>query len=895
MDSVRGIKHLCLLVSCATLVVVTRGSLAEFAYYYVAYLTLTRHTGKNLLNAGTVLGLTLCPSITVPYVALAALVSETKITKSIDEWPMVQKMLNLPMFQAVFKYEVEYVTPSRAGESALFDFSDDHVDAREMAELMVDRESTNTYRVMTGVAAIGLVMYVFLGYSGLVMLTVFVIFCRYSPGGDGPDQWNVTVAARGDFNGPDGLYRVVRSGLFESRLRVGVAYAHEGVLQSRLHVTGHMAKSVTYQGNEIPAYYHNVHLDCVTWGGPPTFKTPKVGSKVIVELLPLRQDSTVVYTTRAEKDAHDQVIFKGLLTQGGVSGSPYFLVEMVYDPDADISVEKRTFGGCIGENYRHDKSTMMTTNGLRWQAEIVKNGGELNPMRAVKVESGGSYQIISYPGSGKTRVLAASIITESLPFCGNIILAGPTRVVAGEMYSALCNRFSSVSLNIKGSTNVSRYAKVIITTHGTLMAMIHKNDVVVRANSGFIIDESHFTNSKTMMLLAFLRNRFAQPKVRGMYVEMTATGFDMQKRCPTLSEGSNYHIEDIPYTGTVLERTTRVAMANPGKRIIVFCPSVKGRDSVMQLAAALAKTGVKQRIIQLYREVYSVRAGSASDRDKYPEGIILLTTNIAECGANYFIDIVIDTCKQLRCTKVEDNVYRFCMRPITVSQYIQRRGRTGRHTNGIYYYPSTYVRDEAPALAYDDDVEYLDKAEYMTYMGFMDEFGMRPDCSANLSAAQMHIWLTSMDQDGPNSSRMLRLLFKMNGVRCTNTQLGENIKQQLLGGSHPVNIGGKILRVQWWDDRDSAALIKLLKRFAILDAGPDDMEEAKPVLKSFRVDKYVLEKVHMDYDDPDLEVNGIPMVVRPMIPRHMRETSTWLGGRQFTFVDDEDIPSLEGQ
>lgn len=251
-----------------------------------------------------------------------------------------------------------------------------------------------------------------------------------------------------------------------------------------------------------------------------------------------------MYSTVAEKTKNGNIVFRGLLTQGGVSGSPYFLVEMVYDDVREEMVEKLTFGGCIGENFKHDASTMMTASGLKWQAEIIHNDGEMESSKAVQVAPGGSYQIISYPGSGKTRRVAAVLINDALPFCSNVILAGPTRVVAKEMYKALCDHHKLVSLNIKGSKNVSKYAKVIITTHSALLSMLHKNDVVIRSNTGFIIDESHFSNARTMMLLTYMRNKFAKTGVKGMYVEMTATGFDMQKKCPLMCEGSNYPISE---------------------------------------------------------------------------------------------------------------------------------------------------------------------------------------------------------------------------------------------------------------------------------------------------------------------------------------------------------------
>lgn len=869
-------------------------SMMAHAYVILAFYALSIRTNKNILNYFTVPMLATYPTIAVGYMAYITMMDNKKHEKSVDGIPVLRELSRWAIFQAMFTYEVEFITPSRADECGLFDFTDDRLDGKSLDELLGGKDKTHNMRILGVLVGIGLILNILLGAPGIVLFVVVIVLAKSTPYSDVPDNWHVNNSSRGDFAGPNGLYRVYRNGYFSPRCAVGTAYSHEGVLQSRLHVVGNVPKPVSYSGREVGAFFHNEHLDCISWGGAPTYKTPRAGAKVVVELLPLRQDSTVVYTTTAERTKSGDVLFKGLITQGGVSGSPYFLAEMEYDSKREEMIEVLKFAGCIGENYKHDASTMMTAAGMKWQAEIIHNGGEMEASKAVHIAPGGSYQIISHPGSGKTRRVAAVATSDALAFCNNVILAGPTRVVANEMYRALRDSFDKVSLNIKGSQHVNRYAKVIITTHAALLTMIHNNDTCIKQSSGYIIDESHFANSRTMMLLTFLRNKFSKPDAKGMYLEMTATGFDMQKQTPLMSDGTNFPVEEIPYDGEVEKCVIRVATANPGKRILVFCPKVSGKESVKALATTLARSSVSHKVIQLYREVYNTRAAMASDMNAYPTGVIILTTNLSECGANYNIDIVIDTCKQMRCMETSPGVYRMCTTPITLSQYIQRKGRTGRRREGVYYYPLTFDKGNVPALYYDTEVERKDAAYYQNHYDMRDEYGERSGDSANASDAQMRIWVTSLNDNMPANIETLKLLYRHNGAKCSIAQTTDLVRQRLLKSNGiPVTLSGKVIRVAWWDDRDGKILTELVRRATgdttITTETEYDAEILAPTIK---VSKYVLER-NTTYDDPDAVADGIPMVMRPMLPRHVRVGSDWLGRRKLE-IEEESEDDMEG-
>lgn len=139
----------------------------------------------------------------------------------------------------------------------MYDIDEENMDSKTMDELLGEINKSHGFKVVMLLVCIGLFLNIMMGYTGFILMLIIVLFCRYAPGEEDTDKWNVNSAARGEFGGPEGLYRVYRTGWFTSRCAVGTAFARDGVLQSRLHVVGNAPKSITYQGRESRAYYYD--------------------------------------------------------------------------------------------------------------------------------------------------------------------------------------------------------------------------------------------------------------------------------------------------------------------------------------------------------------------------------------------------------------------------------------------------------------------------------------------------------------------------------------------------------------------------------------------------------------------------------------------------------------
>lgn len=107
----------------------------------------------------------------------------------------------------------------------------------------------------------------------------------------------------------------------------------------------------------------------------------------------------------------------------------------------------------------------------------------------------GLTRICLHPGAGKTRRIVPAMVDEFLhgSRSSKIVLVGPTRVVAKELYQAIYRKYPGrVGLSIKGDNQCrNATAGVQITTHATFVNMIHEAAREVLNVGLLIVDEAH--------------------------------------------------------------------------------------------------------------------------------------------------------------------------------------------------------------------------------------------------------------------------------------------------------------------------------------------------------------------------------------------------------------------
>lgn len=354
---------------------------------------------------------------------------------------------------------------------------------------------------------------------------------------------------------------------------------------------------------------------------------------------------------------------------------------------------------------------------------------------------------------------------------------------------------------------------------------------------------------------------------------MTATGYDFVKKQIVINKGSRHEIADIPYLN-VDSAVDEVIEQYPGKRILIFAPQVTGsRNSVEWFVKMLIRKEVHQKIVPMYRAVYEQAVKTINQH--YPEGLIIVSTSISECGANYDVDVVIDTCKRLAYVQADEGVPIFRMQeiPIRLSQVIQRRGRVGRRREGFYYYPQAFewqtMQEEKTYREAEDD----DEAVFQDHMMFHDREGNRPSSGVSLTKAQLIAWLRGENHRACNA-RTIALFFKANGTLYSKDQVFMNFRKDLLkADGKEININGRNIRVAWWDDRDASILCRYLANMNLCNKYQTARLWTKlTTYAEYRAKTFVYEHAVGDGADNrnQIVVEGIPLL-RRLLPQYVED------------------------
>lgn len=785
------------------------------------------------------------------------------------KYTLLEKLSMAPFLSSFTTFEMHYVGSFTAPyNTPVFDEGSLRQYGIE-AQLEEDLKAGQLKNLMYVLLAAALVLFLYSGPVYVLLIPLFIVihWAILAPY-EGSD-WSYESLKVDKFAGSDGLYRVVKS-FFGYHTQRGVATVSKGIVQTRLHVVDGRPSDIFFQGLRLRPTMYNERLDIISWCGTATYITPEDGQQVIVEILPTFSDAPILYSSECMKLQSGVVVFKGITTLGGASGSPYFVKTDVVDPTTGLSTQEIQFAGNIGTNFTNDYSEKFGQE--KWQVEMLRSGGRTYPKNVMEISPGGNYQIFDHPGSGKTRMDIPVMVREGLAFCPNIIIAGPTRVVAKEIFNSLNSSNLLVSLNIRGSLHRRRTARVVVTTHSSLLRMIMNNDYLLKPGSGIVLDEAHFDNPHTKMLLGYFRNLYASGRDHGFYVEMTATGFDFVKKETVINKGSRYHIEDIAFDD--FDKTIdEVVHDFAGKRILIFSPQVTGGSNTVEgIVKRLLRREVPHKIVPMYRAVYEQAVLKIAQ--EYPQGLIIVSTSISECGANFDVDVVVDTCRRLAYVQNDPQIpiYRMQEVPVRLSQLIQRRGRTGRRRPGFYYYPVRFDWTDMNEERVFAEAEDEDEDVFLEHMMFKNKYGSVPSTGVSLSRAQLIAWLKG-DNKRASSARTVKLFYRTNGTLYTRDQIYENIRRNLLSDQgKDIQIGGGVVRVSWWDDRDASILCKYLSQMKMCQRRPVNRLWTKLVTyDEYRPRAFVYEQAAGDFDNRhEILLEGIPML-RRLLPSYLED------------------------
>ncbi|AMS24261.1 polyprotein [Xishuangbanna aedes flavivirus] len=453
----------------------------------------------------------------------------------------------------------------------------------------------------------------------------------------------------------DGVYRIKSKGMAIDRQR-GVGIVRKGTFHTLWHVT--KGDVLFWRGKAVSAHSGNVTKDVVSYGGPWNLTEPKLSDEV--EIMACCPDGTVEY----HRYKPGIITLDGVKTMyisrdfgHGSSGSPIFV-------DGE-PVGLYGYGFMFGDVYR----SIVTS--------FHQDPDQISPPPVgVPLGSNPSRRFIDWhPGKGKTRTFIVKETVDNVAQGKRTLILTPTRVVLEEVRKA----FGEQDFNI--GTNVAFCSKqpVTLACHATFTSYVKARGWKgIRVNT-IMMDECHFLDPMSIAARGIMDYLNENAGVNVVYLSATPPGHPP-------SVGSNYPIQEMAINLPRIMSSTwveKVIRDVGGEKTIVFVPS---QDMAQNLANST------NHGVALHRDNFETNYRVALDEATR----VIYSTDISEMGANYNVDLVIDLRKVVKPIVAGDHDIVLSREDITTASMIQRKGRTGRGSEGVYVYPVDAGTREEP-------------------------------------------------------------------------------------------------------------------------------------------------------------------------------------------------------
>nr|QHD58365.1 NSP2 [Jingmen tick virus] len=495
----------------------------------------------------------------------------------------------------------------------------------------------------------------------------------------------------------EGIYRVFEH-IEPWAFLKAVATVTGGSIVSSLHVTGD--RSVWIEDRRYEPSVVQPSGDFIAWGKPPVIKPLKRDDEVVALAFHPITDTVLPLRSRTAR-IQGNTIYRISETSPGVSGSPLFVV------DLDEKGERAfALAGTIGRSIRAG-----TYHQYEIQSHLLLS---TTPYDTI-LRAGIVLQLVGHPGAEKTGSIP-EYVRQLMTWSNKVCVAGPTRVVARETLEAL-EGTRWVCAMVKGHPKPHALARVVVTTHQTLLRYALTSGLLASRDVSYVLDETHTYSAQTKVLRALVHQAVGKDKSKAACIEMTATGRDATSEKTRVSTDSNYPIDEHVYTTSVVQAVKQYADVHGPRRIAVFVPGLTGKSGALQVAKQVRQLTDYATVV-LSRKTYENDIKQVF-RD-YRRGLCIVTTSISECGANYDLDAVFDTCQQYHYLVTLSGT-KGGMTLSTQAQTCQRRGRVRRRTKGQYYRPANYDLLQAPALDHPDSVTLLEANMCLRAPGLPEE------------------------------------------------------------------------------------------------------------------------------------------------------------------------------
>ncbi|QIS62329.1 polyprotein [Falli virus] len=453
----------------------------------------------------------------------------------------------------------------------------------------------------------------------------------------------------------NGVYRIKSKGMAIDKQQ-GVGIAKDGVFHTMWHVTH--GDVLFWRGKMVKPHSGSVTEDVISYGGP--WKLPKPEITPEIDIMACLPDGTVEYHRHETSTITIDGVPTMYITHDygfGSSGSPFFLNG---EPVGLYGYGFHHMGQyhSIVATYEQDEHAVLPTT--------------------PQVPATGTRTFVDWhPGKGKTRRYIVEETLKNAEEKKRTLILTPTRVVMEEVRRA----FGTTSFKIGGNVAFCKNNLVTIACHATFLDYVKSRGLGNIKVHTIMMDECHFLDPKSIAARGVMDylNMPSNAGTNVVYLSATPPG-----RAP--DTGSNYNIveESVAWPrNKVPEWVEMMSRAHHARKTIMFVPS---QDMAEKLAAST------NHAVALHRDNFDVNYVKAKDENTK----VIYSTDISEMGANYDVDLVLDSRATVKPVVASETQIDLRKEAVTTSSMIQRRGRTGRVREGAYVYPTDAGTREDP-------------------------------------------------------------------------------------------------------------------------------------------------------------------------------------------------------
>lgn len=474
---------------------------------------------------------------------------------------------------------------------------------------------------------------------------------------------------REDYEGSmrSGLYRIYQKGIIGDT-QIAVGYVTGGVFHTVFH--GTKAATLVFEGKNLKPVEYSVLYDYVTYGGEWRAETLTTNGVVLAALRPRETMVRIVYPIGVMSLDTDEVPYMRADHPVGTSGSPIF----------SLSGE---FVGLFGNGFVKDGD---------FHSILIKKPEGEGGVRPVHDETKSSgkprREIIDWhPGRGKTRNYIIQQVKKNQVKKMRTWILTPTRVVMGEVVSALTAEGISHGTRKSSLDN----CMVVVMCHATFSHAMVLKPSRMRAKVHVIMDEAHYLDPMSIAARGMMDNMHRNG-ANVSYLTATPPGF--AGRCASNFTIWDYEVKDL--------RQICVSKLKEGKKVVWFVPTIR---LTQELAA-------KYEGVALNRNTFE----NSYQLAKSEKTRLVVTTDISEMGANFNADVVLDSGTRnvpvILDQDLDEERVELRLQQASNASLNQRRGRIGRRKDGHYYKEKI------------DDISQVKEAAWVEAQMILDAMGL---------------------------------------------------------------------------------------------------------------------------------------------------------------------------